>query len=70
MASSPDQRLAVVTKMAANERAPQTDAERFFVTLKAATINAYYTSKIGIQQEMEYKGNTLLQEFVGTDVSK
>ena len=32
---------------------------------KRRTARAYYTSKIGIHQEMEYKGNTLLMEFVG-----
>jgi hypothetical protein len=30
---------------------------------------AYYTSQIGIQQELEYKGNTHLEEFVGHDVA-
>jgi hypothetical protein len=68
--ASPAERTAVVAKMASGERSPQTEAERFFVTLKAATVDAYYTSQIGIQREMEYKGNTLLQEFVGVDVSK
>lgn len=70
MKASPDERLKVVSTMAAREGDPRTDVERFFGTLKGATIRAYYTSKIGIHQEMEYKGNTLLQEFVGTDVSK
>ena len=32
--------------------------------------NRFYTSKIGVLQEMEYKGNTVLPEFVGVDVSK
>jgi hypothetical protein len=30
----------------------------------------YYTSEIGLHQEMEYKGNTLQQEYAGVDVSK
>jgi hypothetical protein len=25
----------------------------------------HYTSKIGIHREMEYKGNVMLEEFVG-----
>jgi gluconate 2-dehydrogenase gamma chain len=70
MKASAAERLATVTKMAAGEASPKTDAEKFFVVLKAATIPAYYTSKIGIHQDMEYKGNTILQEFVGADVSK
>ena len=28
---------------------------------------AYYTSSLGIHDEMEYKGNTLLMEFEGID---
>jgi hypothetical protein len=41
----------------------------FFAELKGHVVHAYYTSEIGIKQEMEYKGNTYLAEFVGTDVS-
>jgi Gluconate 2-dehydrogenase subunit 3 len=70
MQSSEAERTAVLTKLAANENAPKTPEEKFFVELKARTVHAYYTSEIGIHKEMEYKGNTLLQEFVGTDVSK
>ena len=47
---------------------PKTPEEVFFGELKAATVQAYYTSKIGIHQDMEYKGNTVLQEFVGYEV--
>ena len=56
--------------MAQNEEEPKAPAERFFGELKRATAGAYYSSKVGIHDEMEYKGNTLLTEFVGTDVSK
>jgi hypothetical protein len=44
---------------------PQTPLEHFFKATKSATIHGYYTSEIGIQQELEYKGNRFLQEFVG-----
>jgi hypothetical protein len=70
MESSEAERIAVLTKLAANERAPKTPEEKFFTELKSRTVHAYYTSDIGIHKEMEYKGNTLLQEYVGTDVSK
>jgi hypothetical protein len=68
--SSEAERTAVLTKLAAAEREPKTPEEKFFVELKGRTVHAYYTSDIGIHKEMEYKGNTLLQEYVGTDVSK
>ncbi len=67
--STPEQRLAVLNRMAQNEQDPKAPEERFFRHLKSATGQVYYTSKIGIHDEMEYKGNTLLTEFVGTDVS-
>ncbi|HEY6401965.1 MAG TPA: gluconate 2-dehydrogenase subunit 3 family protein [Blastocatellia bacterium] len=70
MQSSEDQRVAVLTRMAGNESSPEKPEEKFFVELKYRIANAYYTSKIGIHDELEYKGNTYLKEFVGIDVSK
>lgn len=63
-------RIAVLTRMAERESEPQTAAEKFFVQLKERVAHAYYTSQIGLQQELQYKGNTYLREFVGTDVSQ
>jgi hypothetical protein len=68
--SSPDQRVALLTRIAANERQPKTPEELFFVELKTRVVRAYYTSEIGIKQELEYKGNSYLAEFVGTDVGR
>jgi hypothetical protein len=31
------------------------------------TVIGYYTSKIGIHDELQYKGNRVLQEYVGCD---
>jgi len=69
MQSSADERTAVLTRIARNEGAPKTPEENFFATLKSAVVHAYYTSSVGIKQEMEYKGNSYLPEFVGADVS-
>jgi len=66
--ATPEQRIAVLSRIARNEQNPQTPDERFFVQLKFSTANAYYSSKIGIHQEMEYKGNVLLPEFVGYEL--
>lgn len=68
MDASPDRRLAVVTRLAQNETKPKDPVEVFFGQLKHATVQAYYTSKIGIHQEMEYKGNVMLEQFVGYEV--
>jgi len=66
--ATPGQRVAVVERMARNESDPQNPEEVFFSELKRATVRAYYTSKIGIHQEMEYKGNVYLKEFAGTEL--
>jgi hypothetical protein len=63
------QRLAILTRMAQNEADPQKPEELFFKELKERVVHAYYTSEIGIKQDMEYKGNSYLAEFVGADVS-
>jgi hypothetical protein len=69
MQASADQRVAVLTRVSQNERKAEAPEEKFFVELKSRVVHAYYSSEIGIKQEMEYKGNVFLQEFVGTDVS-
>jgi hypothetical protein len=58
---------AILQRISRNERAPQTPLEAFFVIVKQATIRGYYTSKIGIHEELRYKGNVFLREFVGCE---
>ena len=65
---APAERIALVARMAQREAAPETSAELFFREIKSRTANAYYTSEIGIHQEMEYQGNKILPEFVGYEV--
>jgi len=52
-----------LARAAAREANPQSDLERFFVTLKQMTVNGYYSSEIGIHQDLEYQGNTYVAEF-------
>ena len=44
LAASAEKRVAVLTRMAASEKDPQTAEEKFFRELKATTILGYYTS--------------------------
>jgi len=69
LASSPEQRIALLTRISANEMKASKPEELFFRELKSRTAGAYYSSKIGIHTEMEYKGNTYLKEFVGYDAT-
>lgn len=63
--SSPAQQTEILTEISKNERSPKTIEERFFRAIKNMTIDGYYTSKVGIHQELKYKGNTYLKEFKG-----
>lgn len=62
---SAEQQVELLRAISKNERNPQTVEERFFRTIKNATIDGYYTTEIGIKQELKYKGNSYLKEFVG-----
>ena len=70
MSLTPADREVIVTAMAAEEKTPKSEEGKFFVELKRHTVRGYYTSKIGIHDEMEYKGNVMQEEYSGIDVSK
>jgi Gluconate 2-dehydrogenase subunit 3 len=65
--ASPEDRIAVLTVLSDHEDMTDLPEVRFFLELKRLTVRGYYTSKIGIHDELEYKGNRILQEFVGCD---
>jgi hypothetical protein len=65
--SSSDERIAILTVLSDNDQMTDLPEVRFFRELKHLTVRGYYTSKIGIHDEMEYKGNRLLLEFAGCD---
>jgi hypothetical protein len=60
-----EQQISLLKTISRNERRPKTIEERFFVAIKSLTVDAYYTSAIGIHQDLRYKGNAILKEFVG-----
>lgn len=41
------------------------ETKTFFESLKALTVDAYYSTAIGLVEELGYKGNTYLAEFPG-----
>jgi gluconate 2-dehydrogenase gamma chain len=55
--AEPTRRIAILSRIAAAEKNPTEPAEHFFVALKSLTITGYYTSKIGIHDDLDYKGN-------------
>jgi hypothetical protein len=67
--ASHEQRVALLTRVSQNEMKPEKPEDFFFKELKSSAAHAYYSSKVGIHDEMEYKGNTYLKEFVGYDAT-
>jgi hypothetical protein len=61
LAGTSAERQAVLEKLAASAE----EKDSFFSLLKEWTVFAYYTSEIGIDQELGYLGNRMLPEFVG-----
>jgi hypothetical protein len=64
---SPEDRVAVLTVLSDNEQMNDLVEVRFYKQLKHLTVLGYYTSSVGIHDEMEYKGNRYNQEFIGCD---
>jgi hypothetical protein len=61
------ERFALLTVLSDHAEMTDLPEVRFFVDLKHLTVTGYYTSKIGIHDELEYKGNRILKEYVGCD---
>ena len=64
-AASTEEKIAVLQVLSDNEQLTELPEVQFFRELKHLTVRGYYTSKIGIHDDLEYKGNRILQEFVG-----
>jgi hypothetical protein len=60
-----ENQISLLKAISRNERMPNTIEERFFVAIKSLTVDGYYTSPIGIHQDLRYKGNAYLRDFVG-----
>ena len=60
-----DQVDQFLEQQARNEFSPATDEEAFFVLLKAAVNEGFYTSEEGIVNELGYKGMAFALDFQG-----
>lgn len=65
--ASPEERNAVLAVLSENERMTDIPEVKFFKDLKHLTVIGYYTSKVGIHDDLQYKGNRVLQEYAGCD---
>jgi hypothetical protein len=60
-----EQQVAVLRLISRNEYQPRRIEERLFIAIKGLTVDGYYTSELGIHQELRYKGNAYLKDFSG-----
>lgn len=60
-----EQQISLLKAISKNERSPRTIEEQFFLAIKGLTVDGYYTSAIGIHQELRYQGNAYLKDFKG-----
>jgi choline dehydrogenase-like flavoprotein len=71
---TPKQQVALLEGLARAEDDPRSPAEKFFVRLKGLVAEGYYTSEIGLMQDLKYKGNTpnpgsaTCKDIFGTDL--
>jgi hypothetical protein len=65
-----EQQIAVLVPLcdAADKGTMKTPPEKFFKAMKSMTADGYYTSRIGLVEELGYKGNTVLTEFPSCEV--
>ena len=64
---SAQERIEVLQVLSDHSRLTDLPEVRLFNDLKELTVTGYYTSKIGIHDELQYKGNRVLQDYVGCD---
>jgi hypothetical protein len=64
---SPVQQTSMLTALATEGSVPPKDqvGRQFFEDIKRRTTFAYYTSEVGIHQELKYQGNAVLSEWPG-----
>jgi hypothetical protein len=64
---TPSQQLALIERMAEPEanRSKKHDGFPTYRLVKDITVHAYYTSRAGLVDNLEYKGNAYLTEFPG-----
>jgi hypothetical protein len=60
---SDTERDQILAEMAAGEESPANTLQRFFVAIKTQTISGYYTSRVGLLEDLQYRGVVPIAEF-------
>ena len=70
VAGSAAERTRILARISRNEAKPKEAGEFAFGSIKTQVAFVYYKTKIGIHDDLKYLGNTILDEFLGTDATK
>jgi len=62
---SAERQESLIADLASHETSPRTDLEKFFLRAKRATAEGFYTSKIGLVDDLKYQGNTFVDGPAG-----
>jgi hypothetical protein len=67
LSATPEQQTALLTRLSSDDAgsADERTGAEFFRALKSMTITGYYTTQIGLQQELGDDGKLVLAEFKG-----
>ena len=70
VAATPAERVRVLERISRNERNPKEPGETAFGTIKWQVAFVYYKTKTGIHDDLKYLGNSILDDFIGTDAGR
>ena len=67
-AASPSDQAALLTRLADTNAAPgDRDGVEFFHAIKSMTISGYYTTEVGLRQELGDDGRLAMEQFIGCE---
>ncbi len=67
--ASQEQQMEVMNHLCGNRGERKQAQEHFWGQLRETTTIVYYTSSVGIHQDMQYLGNVILEQFQGYDAT-
>jgi hypothetical protein len=62
---SGERQESLIAGLASHESSPETDLEKFFLRAKRITAEGFYTSKIGLVDDLKYQGNSYVDGPAG-----
>jgi glucoside 3-dehydrogenase (cytochrome c) hitch-hiker subunit len=65
VALKPEQQNAILKHMSEAKSEPPSEEKRFFLDVRKRVVFAYYTSEVGLREELDYKGKQVIGHWKG-----